>query len=414
MTRQAISSAQIDAFIRRGLALLVVFAAGLIGFLSGVSVTQRPGLADAEILAKIYYTLALFVLGGLDLGTPTGDPLWGRWLLWFAYFGAPLLTASALTEALLRAINPDRWRFRGLRNHIVIGGSSRLAMLYLRRLRALGNRDTVIIIDERTDHPNRVVAHSHRARWLTGNMTRDSVIDALALERAKRVLLLTGDDFANLNAASKMLARAPALEGRIIAHVGDLRFKQLMTKDSRAGVDVVNTYQIAAVELVETTLLPFFKKTEFRDIVVFFGFGRLGQTILAEVQRRAPHSIDSIVIVDVFANDRVLDFADQVGFLDSYSRSVIQGDASSLNTWAQVEALHDFDKRGPAFLLISGDDALNLRIALRLSKRHVNAKTVVRTYYRSPFAENASKRVGFSSFSVADLIHDSLPTEWFT
>ena len=406
-------SKQRRALAFRGLLLVIVFSTGLIGFLAGVEVTERPGVATGGLAGKIYYTLSLFVLGGLDLGVPHGDPVWARQLLWFAYFAAPLLTASAVTEGLLAAINPEGWRLRGLRDHIVIGGGSRLAILYLRRLRESGSRRPVVIVDERADNPNRAIAQSLRARWIAADITRDDCGATLHFARARRILLLTGNDFANLDAASKVLVRTPKPDVSVIAHVGDLRFKQLLSADNSVGVEAFNIYQIAANELVETQILPYFKKTEFKDILVLSGFGRLGQTILAELQQRVLDQLEAVVIIDTDANDRVLDFDEQIGFAPSYERHVIEGDANSLSVWAQVESLYDFNERGPAFLLVSGDDGLNLRIALRLSQRYPNARTLTRSYYRSPFAEHISTRSGFETFSLAELIHDSMQPSWF-
>lgn len=58
----------------RGLALVGVFLCGFIAFLMGVGVTDRAGVADADTMTKLYYTLGLFVLGGMDLGVPRGGP----------------------------------------------------------------------------------------------------------------------------------------------------------------------------------------------------------------------------------------------------------------------------------------------------------------------------------------------------
>ena len=82
----------------RSLALAGAFLAGWLGLLAGVEVTERD-LTRAGVAEKAYYALGLFVLGGLDIGTPVGGPLYGRLLLWTAYFAAPLITASALVEA---------------------------------------------------------------------------------------------------------------------------------------------------------------------------------------------------------------------------------------------------------------------------------------------------------------------------
>ena len=74
---------------------ITIFLCGLVGFAMGVDVSERPGIPEADFFTKAYYSLGLFVLGGLDLGTPAGGPLLGRILLWVAYFGAPIWTASA-------------------------------------------------------------------------------------------------------------------------------------------------------------------------------------------------------------------------------------------------------------------------------------------------------------------------------
>ena len=60
---------------RWGAALaLFLFAFG--GFLFGVSLTERPAVTQAGLLTKAYYSLGLFVVGGLDIGTPTGGRCW--------------------------------------------------------------------------------------------------------------------------------------------------------------------------------------------------------------------------------------------------------------------------------------------------------------------------------------------------
>ena len=92
----------------------VIFLLALIGFESGVSVTERPELASAGIMAKAYYALSLFVVGGVDLGTPIGGSRLGQVLVWTAYFGAPMLAAWGLISALLKALSPQRWQLRRL------------------------------------------------------------------------------------------------------------------------------------------------------------------------------------------------------------------------------------------------------------------------------------------------------------
>ena len=103
-------------------------------------------MTEADLLTKVYYAFGLFVLGGLDLGTPTGGPLFGRILLWAAYFAAPIWTASAVFEAILNALRPPVWRVKSIKNKIVIIGSGELAIGFLNRIKAAGNTHRVIVI----------------------------------------------------------------------------------------------------------------------------------------------------------------------------------------------------------------------------------------------------------------------------
>ena len=121
------------------------FVLGLVAFANGVALTERPDVTQAPALEQIYYILGLFVVGGLDLGMPVGGPLWANTMLWIAFFGAPLLTASALVEAVLRVLNPQQWLLRNLQDHVVIFGSGELTISYLRLLRR-ENRNCRVVV----------------------------------------------------------------------------------------------------------------------------------------------------------------------------------------------------------------------------------------------------------------------------
>ena len=129
----------------RWIAVGLPFVLGFIAFAAGVNPSQRPEAGASGLAVHAYYILELFVVGGLDIGVPEGGPVWARALLWITYFGAPLLTASAAVEAVIRIINPRQWVLRNLRDHIVIFGSGELTISYLRMLRKQ-KVDTRIII----------------------------------------------------------------------------------------------------------------------------------------------------------------------------------------------------------------------------------------------------------------------------
>jgi hypothetical protein len=101
---------------------VILFGFGFVGLLAGVGLTERPDVAEAGAFTKAYYAVGLFVLAGLDLGMPTGGPLYARVLLWIAYFAAPVWTASAVFETILSALRPPVWRIKSVKNKIVIIG----------------------------------------------------------------------------------------------------------------------------------------------------------------------------------------------------------------------------------------------------------------------------------------------------
>jgi len=402
-------------FLVRGAIFALAFGCGFAGFALGAGAADRPGIPDAGVLTQIYYTVGLFVLGGLDLGMPTGGSAGARALLWLSYFAAPAITASAVVEAALRAINPNRWRLRKLRRHVVVGGAGRLAGRYVQKLRAVHAHCPIIILDRRTDQPQlELLSEKFRAAPVVGDIRSVSLLESLQLKEAARVLLLTGDDFANLDAATSILSLAPNIGKRMVVHVADLRFMRLMAHTRVAKeCTIFNIYQIAASHLVATQLVPHFERTEFRDLLVLAGFGRLGQTILDELQRTAPDSLAEVVLVDLQADERAMVFDEQVGFSGEYKREIIDGDVGDVRVWSALEAKYEFDTRAPVFVIGSGTDSTNLRVALRLSTRYEESLSVARIYSPSAFASELSGGKNMHVFSVAQLIDESMPATWF-
>jgi hypothetical protein len=394
----------------RGLILALVFGCGLGAFLLGAGTSERPGIPEAGLFTKIYYTLALFVLGGVDLGMPRGGPELAQALLWFAFFAAPTVTAASLIEGILRALAPERWQLRRLRGHAVIAGAGDIGQLCLRRLRQRDPDLPIVVVELAQDHRARD-ALRHHAHVLIGDIRADSVLDLLRLERAERVFLLTGDDFANLDAAAEILQREPALARRTVVHVSDLRFLRVM-HDTRVAKEcaIFNSHDVAATHLVRTELLAHFQRTEARDVVVLAGFGRFCQSVLATLQEQAGDKFGRVVIVDLDAGSRAAVFAQQVGFKGFYERQLIDGDLRDPRTW---DAITGLDAHETVFILGCGDDGANLHTALRIKSAHPNAYVVARTFHHSSFADELGREGGFLVFSVEDLVARSVPGAWF-
>ena len=197
----------------RWLAVGLIFALGLIAFAGGTALTERPKVMQAGLFVQTYYILGLFAVSGLDFGVPTGGPMWAQAMLWVAFFGAPLLTASTVVEAVLRVINPQRWLLRNLQDHVVIFGSGALTISYLRLLRRENRNCRVIIVDTKFESiREQELQQKYGVATVVGDLTLGFLRKQLKLTRAKRVLLLGNNDFQAFEASTRLLETAPNLK----------------------------------------------------------------------------------------------------------------------------------------------------------------------------------------------------------
>ncbi len=393
-----------------------IFLAALIALASGVELSERPDVTQSNLLTKAYYSLGLFVLGGLDIGTPEGGHWLARMVLWAAFFCAPILTASALLTAIIEAVSPKRWGLRSLNNHIVVGGSGALAESYLRKLTERGLNARVVVVDSQFDFArSQELEQSYNATVLRGDLSQGYLIKRLRLNRAKRVLLFGEHDFPSFETASTILRRYPNLAGSIVLRSHSLRFMRAMSNTQIAKqVEIFNTYQLAAEDLVSRELLAHFQKTESLDTVVMAGFGRFGQTIIERLQREAGDKIERIAIIDSDANRRVLVVEEQQRLSHDIERRVYQGDISHPEVWQQLASTFDLSQNEPTIILGTGQEQHNLRTALWLKNQYPNALVYARTNNPSIFASQVSAETEIRNISIIELMEDAMPEEWFS
>lgn len=400
----------------RGGLVVLVSAAALISMELGVEFSERPGTTAASWMLRLYDTLGLFVLGGLDLGEPiNGSPL-GRGLMWFAYFGAPAITGVAVAETLLRNIAPGHWHFRKIRSHIVIIGSGRLGDLYLHRLRELHPHKAIIVVEPENDLvEGSVLVEAGGPIFVHGDVRSALLLDRLRLDRAERVVVATDDDFLNLDTATRVLARAPTLGQDIIVHVADLSLLRAVESTRVAReCTIFNTFDVAAKHLVRSELLQWFHHTIEDDIVVLGGFGRFGQTVLSELQEHAGERFNLVIIIDRNVEEMAALFEEQVGFDDSaYQHHLISGDLASPLVWRELEERFELNKHTPAFVLGCSNDASNIRTALQVVRTYNETRAFARVSDHSSFAEDLARDTGVRIISMADLVAESMPTSWF-
>ncbi|MEQ8691487.1 MAG: NAD-binding protein [Pseudomonadales bacterium] len=398
----------------RSLLALSLFSCGFIGLLAGVPLSERPDVVTSSALTKAYYALGFFVVGGLDVGTPDGGPWWAQGLLWIAYFGCPLLTASAVIEAMFQVLKPARWQLRNIRDHTIIFGANNLTISYLNMLKAHGRRGKIVIVDAEFDPvAEQELKQTYGARTVVGDLTHEYFLRLLRLKRARRVLLFGEDDFQACEAASRILKIAPQLDQRVIVHCQNLRFmRSLANTDLAAKCVFFNNYNIAASAFVHTHLIDHFDKTANKDNVVIAGFGRFGQSVLEELHAHAASKINNIAVIDVDADRRVLVVAEQARLAHSFESEVFQGDIGNPEVWRRLTSSMDLSADEPTIILGTGREQENLRTALWMKDRFPNTHVYARTNDISQFALAVGAEHGIKSVSITQLVEQSIPTDW--
>ena len=394
---------------------IVIFCCGFVGFVTGVGVTERPGVSEADLFTKSYYAFGLFVLGGLDLGTPTGGPLYGRILLWVAYFAAPVWTASAVFETILHALRPPVWRVRSVKNKIVIIGGGELTLGFLNRITAGGHGHRVIVIVDEEQHPHLDELRSYRGvRVFVVSGDQMHRMRRYPLHKARKFLLLSEKDEINFELASILLEHDPELGPKIVFHVANLRFLRVLA-DSKVvrQCTTFNQYELAATQLARERLMRRFTATEYRDTVVLAGFGEFGQSILEQLERHASGEFSRVAIVDREADQQALIADEQVETERKYSRHTYEGDVDDPEVWQRLFSEVVTGKEEPVFVITTGDDQTNLRCAIWLRKQFPSALIISRALTVSSFAKGVYDQHNVVSVNTAEMVQASIPHAWY-
>lgn len=392
----------------RSIPIVLVFALSFGAFELGVGVSDRPSVETAGVLGKIYYAVGLFVLGGMDLGVPTGGPVWARAMLWVAYFLGPLITTSAVAEGLLRVVQPRWWRRWRMQNHLVVVGAGRLGGLCLHGARAAWDTQRLVVVDRSAALATVAEAERrYRAEFVQGDIQMLGTVDELHLDQARGVVLATDSDLVNLEAAWDLRERHPDLP--MAVHVSDIALARSVDKLGKAGrVRVFNSHRIAAAHLYTNFLDAHFHSTGHRDVVVLAGFGRFGQTILEYLQTHASEELQRVLLLDRSARDQSRVFAEQVGFVDRCSTEALDGDIEDPGAWDAVAERLATLEGVPVFVLCVDSDTANLHAAVTLRRRFPDSPIYVRVFSGSRFVDDMAQQHRFEMLAVEELLRAAL------
>ena len=230
---------------------------------------------------------------------------------------------------------------------------------------------------------------------------------------ASRIFLFEENSLSSYETAAALLSMQEDLGNRIVIHCNSLRFMRAM-ENTRVAKQcfTFNAYHMAANGLVRNRMLAHFRETKSKDVVVIAGYGRFGQSVLEELEVTATTELDTVVVIDVDADRRVLVADEQAVRAGSYHREVFQGDISHPEVWAKAASAANLEGDNTLFVLGTGRAAENLRTALWLRRKYPNSMIIARNNSASTFATDLGKEHGIVNVSIAELVEDNIPSNW--
>jgi len=404
-------------WVRAALAA-AVFLMAVEAFRLGVDVSARPGVPQLSLLAQGYYAAGLFVLGGMDLGTPVGGPRLARALLWLSYFSAPLITTSSVVEGLRRVSYGAVERF-GMRRHLVVAGLGRLGMSFVAACRSRDPLGMIVAIDSDVNRAAVTQAwRQTRVHFLPGDIRLPNAFAHLALEHARGVALLTDDDLLNLEIAFRLAKSHPQL--RIIAHCSDLALERSLADawgEARTdGVQVFNSHRAAAQHLYDQHLRRQFARTEAKDTLILVGLGRFAQTILELLGQLSEREIARILIAAPAATLTLRKFHSHVQTPSLPAPKTFDADLTDPDTWQAVDRELAGTEVSPTVIICSEDESVNLQSAILARRRWPESRIFVRCQNESSFTQELARSHRFTVLAVEALLLEALSAArvtWF-
>jgi len=232
---------------------------------------------------SLYYSITLFIVGGIDIGFPRGGSKVFIIILWICYFLAPLLTISFVYQMIQEKILSHL--FPLLKGHTIICGLGRNGKLIYHLVKEYSSkRHKVVLIEKDVNNPfSEVLERDRSTWWIKNDFTKLPVLQRARVHTANRVFITTNLDLANLNAMVEILDIAKKVDDfKLYCHLGDLtlhkNFGETIFKERKfAKVNLFNGYQCVTRRLYENCIVKKGYLSSEGNIFVILGFGRFGQ-----------------------------------------------------------------------------------------------------------------------------------------
>lgn len=341
---------------RNGMWLLIVL--GMVDF----ELHMLAHIAPHEAFYEVIRTIVLD--GEASLWDHDDNPTWLRSALWTLRLGLPAIAGGAILDVVSRML-PEPLEAPGwMEDHTIVVGAGRLGYRVAMELVRRGEPVVVVNLNESGDGLRRL-REFEGITTLIGDAREGHMLERAGIDRAARLVAVTGSDVVNLSVA--LLALDPGIGGgelRAWAHVFDARLEDLPRHFGQGDVPRLGTFSLyrdAAVHFCEGRC----SNGDWTRAVVA-GYGRFGQAMVEALRKQRGRDWP-IVVLD---REPVPEDAEGLTYL--------RGDLLSKRTMDRLAPHLDGADR-ILCVVCTDSDAANLAFALRLREALAEADVTVFT-----------------------------------
>ncbi len=352
--------------------------------------------APWRFLEALYFSISLFIIGGLDIGLPHGGSAFILILLWVCYLLAPLLTLGFvyhfIQEHILSQISPV------LRGHTIICGLGRNGELIYSLIKEYFPKGhKVVIIEKNTNNPySELLEKDPDTWWLKSDFTKPPILQKAKVHRANRVYISTNLDLANIDATVAIQEmRSKQQNQSVYCHLGNLELHQnfcdtIFKENKFASVKLFNGYQSVTRRFYKNWIIKKGNLNLNGTIFAILGFGRFGQMLFSFLASDPNRSAkDEIVIVAIKPNFEL----DKLNFKwasDSFHSNCklhppLYMDVHNPSCWEKLNHIASSLQKQMVILICRDNDIGNLNLAISMKLRgphYLKRSTIFCRMYR--------------------------------
>jgi len=310
---------------------------------------------------------------------------------------------------------------RRRKEHVIVCGLGKTGMQIVRHLHAQGTK--VVVVDRADDTADAATCERDGVPVIKGDATNINVLRAAGIERARTVIVCTGDDAINMDVALLVRDTTPKPDDgeprqTVLAEMRDQwLYARLIDHDRHAlgeghvNLRLFNTYDNAARLLVRSLHLPPGPDID-PGVFVLIGFGSMGQQLLMHIVRAAPAALGAktrLIVFDRAAEqrkDQLLQAYPALADLAEIEFVTVDISYDTPQVWGTIEStLRGRPLLGAAVCIPGDQSALYAALSLR---RHLDdlARVHVPVFVRLELHRHLGEFAG--SLTRMGITHDRL------